>query len=383
VRLALGALDLEDGEVSVVDQTVKPFYRGRVTALGLHARGLQYPANTFDEFAFACRAPGNAPVSLRGKRDKRGVQLEGNAERIPLSQFNPYVTQAAGYSIASGAASLGSKVRLAAESYDSETRLTFNDFDLAGAEGDSLFSQRFGMPLTLALGLMRDIHGIIALTVPVSGDRGGTRVDLGAIIGEALARAIVNALVSPLKLLGAVVMDGNKVSAFTPEPIAFAPGRPEVADDAWWRIEQLATVLGSYPALRFELRGSAGSADVRALQEAAVLTDLQAEKSVLGSLRDLPSRGARNDIRDFLAARAAGKSVELPANRQETLEEWVAERKVTDGDLRALASARAERLRALLTTDYGVGPDRVTVGEAAAGREAEPPAVAVSLAKGG
>src|SRR5439155_330994 len=142
------------------------------------------------------------------------------------------------------------KARWETDRYDSETTLRLAGLDLAGAEGDSLFAQHFGVPLTLALGLMRDVHGVIALTIPVSGGRtGGAQVDVGAVITEALRHAIVNALASPLRLIGAVAGGDDKVDA-TPEPIACAPGRPEVAAEARTRVEQLATVLGSAPSCR-------------------------------------------------------------------------------------------------------------------------------------
>ncbi len=289
---------------------------------------------------------------------------------------------ASGYSIARGAASFGSKARWETDRYDSETTVRLAGLDLAGAEGDSLFAQHFGVPLTLALGLMRDVHGVIALTIPVSGGRtGGAQVDVGAVITEALRHAIVNALASPLRLIGAVAGGDDKVDA-TPEPIACAPGRPEVAAEARTRVEQLGTVLGSAPALRLELKGSAGGPDVRALQEAAILGDLAADKGALGTLRNLASRGTRSAIRDALAARASGKSAELSPELEKTLDEWAAERKVSDGDLRALAAARAARLRSLLVQEYGIPAERLALGEPAVEREAGRPAVAIALAAG-
>src|SRR5205814_2245150 len=225
------------------------------------------------------------------------IRIDASGERIPLTQFNPYVT-ASGYSIARGAASFGSKARWETERYDSETSLRLAGLDLAGAAGDSLFAQHFGVPLTLALGLMRDVHGVIALTIPVSGDRrGGAQVDVVAVNTEALRHAIVNALASPLRLIGAVAGGDDKVDA-TPEPIACAPGRPEVAAEA-------------------------------------------------------RTRG-----------------------------EWAAERKVSDGDLRARAAARAARLQSLLVQEHGIPAERLALGEPAVDREAGRPAVAIALAAG-
>jgi len=381
VALTLANLDLEGGQVAVLDRTTTPFYQGRVSAIRLAARGLSYPENVFDDFALSLRAPGNAPLSCKGTRSGGRIRIDASGERIPLTQFNPYVIPS-GYSIARGAASFGSKARWETDRYDSETSLRLAGLDLAGAQGDSLFAQHFGVPLTLALGLMRDVHGVIALTVPVSGDRrGGARVDVGAVIAEALRHAIVNALASPLRLLGAVVAGDDKVDA-TPQPIACAPGRPEVDAEARTRVEQLGTVLGSAPALRLELRGSAGGPDVRALQEAALLADLAADRGALGTLRNLASRGTRNAIRDVLAARASGKSGELSPELQKTLDEWAAERTVSDGDLRALAAARAARLRSLLVQDFGIAAERLALAEPAVDRDGGRPAVAVALAAG-
>src|SRR5438094_5699105 len=381
LALTLAALELEGGQVSVLDRTTKPFYQGRLAAIRLAVHGLSYPETVFDDVALSLRAPGNAPLSVKGTRSGGRIRLDASGERIPLTQFNPYVT-ASGYSIARGAASFGSKARWETDRYDSETTLRLAGLDLAGAEGDSLFAQHFGVPLTLALGLMRDVHGVIALTIPVSGGRtGGAQVDVGAVITEALRRAIVNALASPLRLIGAVVAGGDKVDA-TPEPIACAPGRTEVDAGARTRVEQLGTVLGSAPALRLELRGSAGGPDVRALQEAAILADLAADRGALGTLRNLASRGTRNAIRDVLAARASGKSAELSPELQKTLDEWGAERTVSNGDLRALAGARAARLRSLLVQDFGIAAERLALGEPAVDRDGGRPAVAVALAAG-
>src|SRR5207249_10205994 len=122
---------------------------------------------------------------------------------------------------------------------------------------------------------------------------------------------------------------------------------------------RLGTVLGGAPALRLELSGSAGGPDVRALQEAAILADLAADKGALGTLRNLASRGTRSAIRDALAARASGKSAALSPELQKTLDAWAAERKVSERDPRAPAAARAARLQSRLVQGYGIPAERL------------------------
>lgn len=382
VEIVLDQIEIVNGLVAFTDRSVTPPYRGRVSSLKLDARNVRHPENTFDAIDLSLRAPGGAPLDVDAARRRDGIRVQAKIEGLPLSQFNPYVKDAAGYSIARGKATFGADVRWDPRSYTSENRITVNDLTVAGAEGDSLFLQRFGIPLTLAIGLMKDMTGTIELGVPVKGDRaGGARLDLGAVIGEALARAIVNAIASPLKLIGAVNLTGDRVGAIAPEPIGFIPGLAEVADDAWWRVEQLVHFLNAVPSVALSLGGVAGAADARALSEAAVLKNLEATNPALGALRNVASGGARGAIRDALQARVRGAPGPLEPDEEKLLDEWVAEKPVADDALRALAVSRAERLQRLLA-DYGIDPARIRTGDPKVDRTEGKPRVVIDLATG-
>jgi hypothetical protein len=368
VQLTIGELAIDDGEITVLDRTVQPFFKGRLSALELDVQGFAHPANSFRAVRLSAKAPGGAPVAVDAQQRGDTLEVAADAKALPLPQLNPYVSGASGYSITRGTFTLDSKVKLDPKGYRADSELAFDDLDVAGAEGDALFADKFGVPLSLALALLRDVSGRIALDVPISGDRsGGARPDLASIVAQALSRALVNALASPLKLLGALSLDGGKVEAFRPEPIGFVTGQAKIADDAWWRIEQLAGVLASSPALRVELTGEAGADDVRALQEAAVLADLQQDQGFLTGLRNLQSRGTRKAVRAVLEARAGGEPAPEALDEEDAaqLEAWVAAQPVGEAEQRALAAARADRLREVLVTDYGLGADRILVRDPA------------------
>jgi hypothetical protein len=275
---------------------------------------------------------------------------------------------------------VNSKVRWAPDSYDSNTNVEFDKLGVAGAEGDSLFLQKVGIPLQLALSLLRDINGKIALAIPVSGDKSGTHVGLGEVVTQAIVKAILGAVASPLKMLGAVAdLAAGGGGALTPEPIPCGPGLPTVDAAAGERVPQLGGALGGAPALRITLHGMAGGPDVRALQEAAVLADLQAEQGVLGGIKNLASRGERNAIRDFLVAKAGGGKAELSPDYQKTLDEWAGAKTISDDQLRTLAAARAEGVKSALTTGQGVDAARVAVGDLEVDREKGEPAVRIGF----
>ena len=381
VAISVGLLDLQGGQVSILDQTVKPFYRGKISAMTLKAHGLRIPENVFDDIAFSATLPGGAPLKVDAKQAKGVITLTANGKGLALQQFNPYVTQAAGYSISGGRLNVNSKVHWAPDKYDSTTNIEFDKLGVSGAEGDSLFLQKVGIPLTLALSLLTDLNGKISLGIPVSGDKSGTHVALGEIVAQAVVKAILGAVTSPLKMLGAVgglVTGGG--GSILPEPIPCRPGLPAVEASAGERVQQLGGALGGAPALRISLHGMAGGPDVRALQEAAVLADLNAKQGVFGGIKNLANRRERNAIRDVLTARAAGGSApELDPEYQKTLDEWAQAKTISDDQLRALATARAEGVKTALVSGQGADAARVTVGDPEVDREKGKPAVRIGF----
>jgi len=83
---------------------------------------------------------------------------------------------------------------------------------------------------------------------------------------------------------------------------------------------------------------------------------------------------------DYLEARAAKKAADLDESRRPALEKWVAEKSVSDDQLKALAAARAERLEKLLEQDYGVGEKRLVLGEPTVARDGGHAEVVVGVA---
>jgi hypothetical protein len=380
--LSLRLLETQAGQLTIVDQTVKPLYRGKISALTLRARGIRIPQGGFDDIVLSATLPGDAPLEVDAKKTNDVITLTANGKRIPLQQFNPYVAPAAGYSISEGQLSVNSNLRWTPDKYDSTTEVEFDQLAIAGAEGDSLFLQKVGIPLTLALSLLRDLNGRISLSVPVSGDRGGMHVALGEIVAQALVKAILGAVTSPLKMLGVVAdLATSGGGQLLPQPIPCGPGLQAVEASAGERVQQLVDALGSSPALRISLRGVAGGPDVRALQEAAVLADLNAKQGVVGGLKNLANRKERKAIRDFLTARAAASNVsELTLEYQKTLDEWAQAKTISDDRLRALATERAEVLRTALVTGQGIDAARVVVGDPEVDREQGQPAVRIGFA---
>ena len=90
----------------------------------------------------------------------------------------------------------------------------------------------------MALALLKDLDGKISLGIPVAGERDKVKLGSGRIVGQALRKALVGALASPLKLLGAAMKNG-KVERLAPLPIAFEPGATEISEAGTERVEEI------------------------------------------------------------------------------------------------------------------------------------------------
>ncbi len=383
IGLVVDRLRIEDGTFRVVDRAVKPTFRGKMTNFQFDITGVELPADVpptetvFEKMSLDLDAPGGAPIKVRAGTEEAGLRVDASIEKLPLAQFNPYVQQAAGYTVLEGAATIESSVLWAKDRYESNTDVTLRSLDVGDDKGGTIFRDYFGISISAALALLSDITGKIGLGIPLSGSlAGGADIGIGSIVGQALTKAILGAITSPLKLLGAVTMIGDRLDDITPHPITFQPGTTDVTQADAEHVDSLGAVLASTPAIKLELIGQAGPDDVRALQEAAVLRDMNDESGILGGIRNLASGGTRNAIREALEA---GDTSTLSDEDKAGLDDLGAEITITDADLTKLATDRAEGLRQTLMENDGVPEDQLTIGAAQISREEGPSEVRVNL----
>jgi len=375
VTLARFALDA--GEITWHDEAVDPAYEGTFEAVELEVTALEYPATTAGAVRLSLKGPKGGTIKLAGTQKGNDVMLTGNVDGLELTQFNPYA-QASGYGLREGRLTLETKADLAARGFDITNHIDLDDLQLGGAGTDAFFQESVGIPTSVALGLLKDTQGRISLDIPLGGSReGGIAVKVGPIIAQALTKAIVGALASPLKLLGAVTVgDDGRIQSVQPSPLAFTAGSADVSEKTQQTLVALGKGLGLSKQFTLTLTGQASAKDRLAKQQAAVLADLEAPPSFFGRVRRLGSGEERAAITAALTARVAGKKATLSPEYQATLDEWLAAKRVSDDELRTLARERAERVRDALVTE-GVGAERIRLAEPVI--DAAKPAVNVAL----
>jgi outer membrane protein OmpA-like peptidoglycan-associated protein len=317
-----------------------------------------------------------AKLDVKGSLAPGSSNIDLKLVQLPLAPFNAYVTPR-GYSLTGGTLSFDTQGKFKGGSYDTSSKVLISQLDVAGSQGEALFQENFGIPLSVALGLLKDLNGDIHLAVPVAGDPGGARVGVAALIRQALSQALVGALASPLKLFGAVT-EGGRVQSLAPEPITFATGSSQISEEGRARIEQLAGLLSSSPGVALTLRGATSPEDERWVKEQVLLEELRAS-SGLRSLGKLGEIGTRSAVRQHLEARLGGQDKPLEPEPQAWLETQLAERKADPARLAALAEARAAAARQLLVSEYGIDQARLILGPPESEAPQAVPGVVIAL----
>jgi hypothetical protein len=376
VRAEVARLELTRGRIQVEDRGVTPAYRSEIFPLDLRASGVRWPGPVVRKLEFTAKAKPGGTFRLAGNVSPERSKLDLTLDGLPLAPFHPYAA-GSGYGVGGGAATLESSVTSQGEHYDATNRLVIRDLEVTGEQGESLFAQQFGVPLSLALGLMTDLEGKIVLDLPVSYDRGNVELGLGKLVRGALAKAILNAITSPLKLLSAVVETDGKVGHVAPE-VAFLPGRAEPRPGEEQRLAVLAQLVGKTRGLAAHLRGSAGADDLRWLKEQALRAQLE-RGGVVGAVRALTDRAERAAALEYLHARAEDREATVPDEHRSWLEERVEAQVVAPDALDSLARARVARVRAVLMDEHGVAADRLVDDPPAVGGDGGTSVVAIGL----
>jgi hypothetical protein len=364
--VSLAAFRLTRGRIAFTDRAVKPYYSGLISPLDIEVRQARFPPMSASRVRLnAAVAPGGT-ITVAGAINPSGGTIESKVDGLDLTPFNPYATTYSPYGIGQGSLTVTTKADFSSDGYKTDNSIVLHDLDVTGAEGDTLFEQNFGIPLTVALALLKDMSGNITLDVPVSADKNGMKTGIATIVAGALRSALMGTLTSPLKLVG-MAFGGGKAQASAPPQVTFRAGRPELTKESEQHVKQLATFVASRPGIGVTLVPVPSTQDVRWLREQALAAELGKPQGIWGALKNLGKGGQRDRIAKALAARANDEPGELDADDSKVLQEWLDRRPApTAEQLQALTAARLAKIEHVLEADYGVEASRITRGEASA-----------------
>jgi len=371
-HIRIDRIEVRGGSAEFEDRSGKEPYQGSVRDLSVDATGVRLPERTIERLRVRGIAPERAPFDLVAALPGAKGNVTFKLERLPLAQFTPYAESAADLRIPRGELSLDTKGSLANSGAAGKVETQVVVHQLSIDAGPSAISVA-GMPLDLALALLRDPRGDIRLPIPLEYGEHGASVGIGAILVGALSDAIAGAVTSPIKAVGALLPSGGS-SQVSFDPIPFAPGSAEAPPDAPERIGPLATLLDQRPGLGLELVGKAGPDDRRTLAEQILIERVAAGRG----LPDVKDAGffARRRIQGALEARGRGEPGALDAEDEALFGRYLEATDVPPERYAALARRRAEAIRASFVAGRGLDAARFAP---AASAELGPAEVIVAL----
>ncbi len=360
LEFSIAKLQLTNGEVEALDKTVKPVARTKIRDLAFDARDVRFPATAAKGIHLQATLPRTAKLDVRGDLKPGNVgDFTLKLKQLELPVFNPYASAAAGVTVDAGTASVDTRLKMRGVKMEIDNKLVLNKFAVSMRDPES-FDRSFGVPIDLALALLRDPNGDIALHIPVTMDEKGAKIAMGAVIASALKAALIGAITAPLKMLGAVFGgDGDAGGGgFSIDPLPSVAGSPELDGDQQGRLDGLAQMLSERPTMGLALRGRVGPED-RPVVAQQMLVERWSSGEGLPEIEDA-SFLSRRRVGQALSQRAKGEPAELTPEDQALFDRYVAAVSVPDERLAALAKARAERVRQLLV-EKGVVGARVAV----------------------
>lgn len=266
LSIHIGEVTLADGSVNFADFSLTPNFATAIQQLhgsiGTLDSRTQAPANV----DIVGKIDRYAPVSIKGSLNPfdplDSLDIITQFKQVELTTLTPYSGKFAGYRIRKGRLNLDLHYRISKGKLNAENSVVVEQLQL-GEKVDS--PSAVDLPIRLAVALLKDSDGKIALSLPVQGDLNNPQFSVMPIVWKTLRNLILRAVQAPFKFLGGLISGGSAMDLST---VHFNPGSSELDSSAQSALDLLARALKERPALSLEVEGtSAQSSDGLPLAE--------------------------------------------------------------------------------------------------------------------
>jgi hypothetical protein len=377
--VVIGAFHVYGGRADFADLTLKPsHFAADIRDLSGDIRGLSSQENAKADVSLHGKIGGNSPVSITGQINpfklKAYTDIAMQFRNVNLTTLSPYSSKFAGYRIEKGKLSMDLRYQLDEGALNAENKFTFDHLVL-GERVESPTAT--GLPVSLAVALLKDADGKIDLSLPISGDLGNPNVSVRSLLAGAATELIAKLVSSPFTILGNLA--GLVGSEEKLDSVRFAPGAASLEEDEKRKLALIAKALGEKPSLSLEIKGTANQdQDPPALAERELLRQIKNAKLMEArwagegkteapelttgdeDYRRLFTQFYRARLPDSPELRELKSGASLAGERFEgakrrLLKDWP----VSELDLRALAQARSQSIRQYLVNEAGLPDQRI------------------------
>lgn len=262
VDLTIEKLALQDGLLRFIDRTVKPTVEIPLDSIQANVAAFALTPLSIESFEVKGQTLGDSPLSVTGGLTPKKTSILATGSNLSMLPLDGYLRDLAEVRVNAGRVSVESRVTIAKKKYRAPTELVFSHLSLSGGGEGTAFMRAFGMPVGVAVAMLRDYKGEVALDLPIKGTTGGSGVSWSSVFMNAMRGTLTAALASPLNALGAVsdVVLGS--GSLLEERIAFRPGKADLGRKAQARLDAIATLLENRSAIVVEVEGFVSQDDL-------------------------------------------------------------------------------------------------------------------------
>lgn len=265
-------VQVEGGTLTFSDQSLSPNFKAVIRELAGTVNGLSTDRNTRSQIALEGRVNefGHARISgtLNPFAPRERTVFRVQFRNLDLAGVSPYTIKFAGYRVASGRLNLDLNYRVQNNRLEGDNHVVLDNFTLGERVGEGISP---GLPLELAVALLKDENGRIDVGVPISGSLDDPDFKLGDVFWRALGNIVRNIVTAPFRALGRLFGGGSEELA----AIAFEPGASRLLPPEREKFGRIAEGLAKRPELKVVVPARYDEqADARALKREALRREL-------------------------------------------------------------------------------------------------------------
>jgi len=250
-RISIGAVTVQDGTISFTDRHLPQTFNSTFHNLGGRVSGLSSEDTRLADVDLRGNLENHSPLQITGRinplREDLFIDLKISFKDIDLSPVTPYSGTYLGYTVEKGKLFLDLKYLIDKKQLISENKVFIDQFTF----GSKIESEKAtGLPVRLAVALLKDRKGEIHLDLPVTGRTDDPKFSIWGVVWQVVKNLVTKAVTSPFALLSSMMGGGQDFSS-----IQFAIGSSRLSAQEQQKLTALSKALADRPGLKLEIKG--------------------------------------------------------------------------------------------------------------------------------
>lgn len=250
--MRIGGIEIKDGSANFADYSLQPSFATAIQKLNGSIGTLDNQTNSVAKVDITGSIDRYAPVTISGSLmpfdPLKKLDITTDFKHVELTTLTPYSGKFAGYRIQKGRLNLNLHYQITDGKLNASNQLLLEELQL-GERVDS--PDAVDLPVRLAIALLKDSKGRIAIDLPIQGDLNNPEFKVAPIVWQTFRNLITRAVAAPFNFIAGLAHSNNTELS----EVVFLPGEYTINPAAAKSLDTLSQALKERPQLRLEVEG--------------------------------------------------------------------------------------------------------------------------------